>query len=57
MTGTGLGLAISKRLVEMHRGRIWAESEYRNGATFHFQVALGGPRVEEPEPVGEALPL
>ncbi|MCX7682127.1 MAG: GAF domain-containing protein [Anaerolineae bacterium] len=38
--GTGLGLTISKRLIEMHHGRIWVESEYGKGATFSFILPL-----------------
>jgi putative two-component system response regulator len=36
--GSGLGLAISKRLVEMMGGRIWAESDGRQGTTVHFTI-------------------
>ncbi len=36
--GTGLGLVISKKLVEMMKGTIWAESEAGSGTTFHFTI-------------------
>ncbi len=38
--GTGLGLNITKSLVEMQGGKIWFESEYRIGTTFHFTVPV-----------------
>lgn len=38
--GTGLGLAISKGIVEMHRGRIWAETAPGKGCRFYVRLPL-----------------
>jgi len=39
--GTGLGLPISRKLLEMHGGRLWAESEgIGKGSTFHVELPV-----------------
>jgi signal transduction histidine kinase len=38
--GAGLGLAIARQAVELHGGRMWAESELGAGSAFHFTLPI-----------------
>lgn len=40
--GMGLGLSVAKSMIELHGGRIWAESEEGKGSTFTFLLPVDG---------------
>jgi len=50
--GSGLGLAISKRIVEMHNGKIWVESELGKGATFYVSLPVNCQQLAPESPAG-----
>ncbi|MFK7922213.1 MAG: ATP-binding protein [Bacteroidia bacterium] len=49
--GTGLGLSITRRLVELHKGRIWVESEEEGGTSFLFSIPFAPTDMKASESV------
>lgn len=41
--GLGLGLSIAREIVQLHGGKIWAESFLGRGSTFFFELPIEGP--------------
>ena len=54
--GMGLGLAVAKSMIDLHNGRIWAESEEGKGSTFTFLLPIekeGKPAASTTSPFAE----
>jgi signal transduction histidine kinase len=46
LSGMGVGLSISRAIIEVHHGKIWAESNPDGGAIFSFTLPLAGTQTD-----------
>lgn len=50
--GMGLGLSVAKAMIELHGGRIWAESKEGKGSTFTFLLPTSQSHLSSPSKIG-----